>query len=317
VDAALEEAALRLATQAHDVADTALRDIVREVGGTMPSVRALRVGLDADADAEVARWLSALRATAEGPVVCAEVEGDAGRIVLAAERAGALRIERVEGEPVRVRAEVAAGFVAQYVVFRGADGRFVRVAATRALEAGEPVPESLPLPIDVQLVAEARRGPRPVAELTIGASDESVSARATGAIARRRGDEEVPARVMRLREEASVSSLRPNRLLDEAARVYAAEVCAAGRVVHRSVTGDGPRERLRMRGIDARVVGETIARATSRAEALAALEGSASHLATLVDRRFTDGGYGMASGRDGRRCVVIVLAAWPRTIAGR
>ena len=315
MDAALEEAALRLATEAGALEDTALRDLVREVGGTMPSVRALRVGLDADA--EVTRWLSAMRATAEGPVVCAEVEGDDGRIVLAAERAGALRIERVEGEPVRIRAEVAAGFVAQYVVFRGADGRFVRVAATRALEAGEPVPESLPLPIDVQLVAEARRGPRPVAELTIGASDENVSARATGAIARRRGDEEVPARVMRLRDEASVSSLRPNRLLDEAARAYAAEVCAAGRVVHRSVTGDGPRERLRMRGIDARVVGETIARATSRAEALAALEGSASHLATLVDRRFTDGGYGMATGRDGRRCVVIVLAAWPRTIAGR
>jgi hypothetical protein len=192
----------------------------------------------------------------------------------------------------------------------------VRVAPTRALADGEPVPESLVAPYSVQLVAEARRGPRPVAELAVG-TPEAAEERAARAIARRRGDEAPGLRIARLRTEASASPLRPNRLLDEAAQAYATQVCAGGRVVHRTMTGEGPRERLRARGIDARVVGETIARATSRAEALAALEGSASHLATLVDRRFTDGGYGVATDAQGRRCVVVVLAAWPRAIVSR
>lgn len=312
-DPALEEAAVRLLTEAD--ADGAARTFVRDAGGSMPVVRVLRVG--PGDDATVDRWLTAQRAGTEGPVVCGEAVSDEARVVLAAERAGTLVVQG--GPDVQVvRATLAPGMTAQYLVFRGADGRFVRVPPTRALGDGEPVPASLPAPVEAQLVAESRRGPRPVAEITLGgepradAGDDDARV-----IARRRGDEAPRERVARLRGEASVSPLRPNRLLDQAAAAYAQEVCAGGRVVHRSATGDGPRERLRARGIDARVVGETIARAQSRAEALAALEGSPSHMATLVDRRFTDGGYGVASDARGRRCVVVVLAAWPRAIVSR
>ena len=35
---------------------------------------------------------------------------------------------------------------------------------------------------------------------------------------------------------------------------------------------------------------------------------------TVVDRRFTDGGYGTAEDGRGRTCVVVLLASWPRFV---
>ncbi|MBC7171378.1 MAG: CAP domain-containing protein [Polyangiaceae bacterium] len=123
----------------------------------------------------------------------------------------------------------------------------------------------------------------------------------------------MPARVAALRAHQAVSALRPNRLLDAEARAHAQDVCREGRAAHRLRDGD-PEERLARRGITARVVGETVARARTVARALAALAESPSHRLTLVDRRFTDGGYGVASDRSGGRCVVVLLAAWPRPL---
>ena len=38
--------------------------------------------------------------------------------------------------------------------------------------------------------------------------------------------------------------------------------------------------------------------------------------AALLDRRFTDAGAGMATDARGRTCLVVMLAAWPRLVAG-
>jgi len=84
--------------------------------------------------------------------------------------------------------------------------------------------------------------------------------------------------------------------------------------VHRLDQEGDPRERLLHAGISARVVGEAAARADTIPEALTSLAESPSHLMAIVDRRFTDGGYGVASDARGRRCVVVLLAAWPRAV---
>jgi uncharacterized protein YkwD len=62
------------------------------------------------------------------------------------------------------------------------------------------------------------------------------------------------------------------------------------------------------------VVGETVARAADSMLAFEAMKRSPSHLLTLVDSRFTDGGLGTATDGDGNSCAVVVLAAWPRYV---
>ncbi len=95
---------------------------------------------------------------------------------------------------------------------------------------------------------------------------------------------------------------------------HARRVCRAGRVVHSLRPGANPQSRLARRGLRARVVGEVIARAQTPRAAFAALTRSPSHLATLVDRRFTDVGVGRATDATGRTCLVVLLTAWPRIV---
>ena len=68
--------------------------------------------------------------------------------------------------------------------------------------------------------------------------------------------------------------------------------------------------------MSARVVGETVARGRDLRGALEALSESPSHRMTLVDRRFTDVGYGTATAH-GATCVVALFAAWPRYVPHR
>ena len=69
------------------------------------------------------------------------------------------------------------------------------------------------------------------------------------------------------------------------------------------------------RGIEARVVGEAVARAATMREALHAIEDSPSHRLTVTDPRFTDAGLRQGSKmRRGRTCAVILLASWPRKV---
>jgi uncharacterized protein YkwD len=66
--------------------------------------------------------------------------------------------------------------------------------------------------------------------------------------------------------------------------------------------------------VEARRVGETVARAQSTAAAFAAFEHSPSHRLTLLEPDFTDAGVGNVQDADGRSCVVILLATWPRYV---
>jgi uncharacterized protein YkwD len=92
-------------------------------------------------------------------------------------------------------------------------------------------------------------------------------------------------------------------------------MCAKDRVAHELGEGD-PEERLRAAGIEARVVGETAARAANAGAAFAAMRDSPSHRMTVLDARFTDVGVGEARDPRGRTCLVVLFAAWPR-YAGR
>lgn len=123
--------------------------------------------------------------------------------------------------------------------------------------------------------------------------------------------------LLALRSERGRGALRPNRLLREAASLHAQEVCAKGRVAHEVEAGVGPDERLARAGLDARVLGEAIARADGTQSALDALKNSPSHLYTLLDPRFTDFGIGVAQDGAQKYCFVVLLCAWPRYVGKR
>lgn len=275
----------------------------REAGSDAPTVHALR---DPQVDdARVAEWIGRLRARSDGDLVCGEAQGEGGRVVLAAVRAGGL--EGVPGDSSRLRGWLARGFDRPELVIRSADGALLRLGADpQALRRGFALPEDVELPALVQLVARGPHGPRPVAERSVGGHFDAGASFG--------GDQELPVRIGELRELRGASPLRPNRLLDAEAAAHAGRVCEAGRVAHTLARGADPEARLASRGIRARVVGETVARASSPAAAMDALVRSPSHQYTLVDRRFTDVGVGTAHDRRGRTCVVVLLAAWPRYV---
>jgi uncharacterized protein YkwD len=108
--------------------------------------------------------------------------------------------------------------------------------------------------------------------------------------------------------------LRPNALLDRVAEQHANNVCLTGRIAHEPSPGEDPQARLLRAGVEARRVGETVARAETPSAAFAAFERSPSHRLTLLEPGFTDVGIGMAGDTQARHCVVIVLAQWPRYV---
>ncbi|MEM9195670.1 MAG: CAP domain-containing protein, partial [Myxococcota bacterium] len=156
-------------------------------------------------------------------------------------------------------------------------------------------------PLDVQLVASDRSGPRPLSQLRVGGP----------ANLGRPGSDRGRERVAELRDNTGVLPLRDNRLLEEVALEHATYLCAGEALAH-TRSGENPEDRLRGAGVRARVVGEVVARATSEGAAFDALEESPSHRAALVDRRLTDVGIGLARADDGELCAVVLLAAWPR-----
>jgi uncharacterized protein YkwD len=108
--------------------------------------------------------------------------------------------------------------------------------------------------------------------------------------------------------------LRRNRLADGVAQQHAAAVCAQGRVVHELEPGVDPEKRVARAGLKAQLTGETVARAADPGAAMQALWQSPSHSLTLLERRFTDVGIGLATDEQKRTCLVVLLLAWPRPI---
>lgn len=289
-----DDAALSLA--AADVLSGVARDIGRAArarGSTLPVVRALRVtGAGAG---RVARFLSRIRARGSAPVVCGEAHSEGSRLVLA----GALSATLTLADGLAT-IELAAGWRDARLYVRDARGEMWQ----QAFVAGRAeIPSNLAPPIDVQVVATGPDGPRPVAEQRVGEGP-------TFAVVR--SDEPIATRVDYLRESLHVGPLRRNRLLERVAARHAATICREGRVAH-VIGGADPVERLAREGIRARHVGETAARSRDLDHAYAATLRSPSHRSALADRRFTDIGVGAAEGR----CLVILLAAWPRAVPYR
>lgn len=299
-DALSEAAAALLLSAPHDPSGDEVLDAARAAGSDAPTAHALAIH-DGN-EARVGPWLARLGQRLHAPVACGQARRDERVLVIAAPRAGRL-IE--DGE--RLRVETAPGFVDPMLFVEDGAGSVERV---ELVDGFADLPSGLEPPLRVQLVARGPDGPRPIAERELG------PARGRGPGVPELGDDPLETRVAALRERAGSAALRPHRILATVAEAHAQHVCRVGRAAHELEPGRDPRARARARGVEARHVGEVVARGRDVAAAFDALTRSPSHRSALVDRRFTDAGAGIATDAAGRACVVVVLAAWPRLVVG-
>jgi uncharacterized protein YkwD len=274
-------------------------------------------------DAALAGWLKTQSERADAPLVCGEARSESRRLVLVSARAGRLAYARG-----RVTGSLAPGFRKPHLVVEDGDGRARRIEVQQdALGRGVALPPELDAK-RIQLVASGPGGPRPVAELVLGAeqaapapppaappatqADAGVPKATAKATARSR--EALFARLTAFRRNEGVSGLRQNQLLGQSAQRHAERVCELGKVAHRLGEGDDPETRLREERIEARSVGEAVARSTSADAALSAMFDSPSHRMAVIERGFTDAGIGQAADGKGHTCLVVLLASWPRRI---
>lgn len=297
-------------------------DVRREVqraGSDLVGVRAYFVRGDDDA---ANSWLAAFKRSADAAVVCGIASSERGQLLLAGARAGELAPLAVT-RPL-VRGSVIPSFRDPQIVVEDAAGELLRVAVAREqLARGVALSDELRRPVKVQLLARGPAGPRPLAERILtgdapSAAEDDSEADSAGPERPEPGPGAHPHALVdqlaELRAAHSRQPLRHNRLLAEVAAAHARAVCDGGRVAHELVPGSDPEERLRRAGVQARRVGETVARARSTAAAFAAFTESPSHRLTLLERDFTDAGVAEALDAQGRHCAVILLATWPRFV---
>lgn len=304
----LAEAAANLLMRGGTIDPLQLLPEARNLGFDGVAVHA-HEGHDDDA---LRTWLVGLSERADGPLVCGVASSESRRLVLVSARGGELRRE---GDVLRGR--LSPGFRAPHIVVESDDGRVSRidVGVARLRDGVRLAPELSAQ--RVQLVAEGPQGPRPVAELFLGAGP--VSEPRVRSEAGPRGERQRPlsalfARLDGFRHTEGVGSLRPNQALSQSAQRHAKKVCELGKVGHRIEQGDDPETRLRAERLSARMVGEAVARAESADAALSAVFESPSHRLAVSDRRFTDAGFGQAVDDKGRTCLVVLLASWPRRL---
>jgi uncharacterized protein YkwD len=312
-DASLSRAAAELLLRGELPDSEAVTRAVREAGSDAVFVRGY-YWRPAEAGAET--WLSEFKRGADAPAVCGYAQGPSERLLLLVARAGSLHA--MSGKSNRVRGGLADGFWDPVLIVSDRDGALRRLPLQRdQLIRGVEIPAELRRPIRIQLVASGPQGPRPVAERTLPVGSGSPSTE-TGEPSNLEpaGASPVPTakRLGRLRRAADVPPLRPNAVLDRVATDHAARVCESGVVAHEPAAGADPKARLRLAGVDARRVGETVARSETADSAFAAFEHSPSHRLTLLERSFTDVGIGEAVDPTTRHCVVILLASWPRYV---
>ncbi len=248
-------------------------------------------------------WLHDLGEAADAPLICGRARVGERVVLVAAVRAGSLSVNGKHA----LHAEVIADFRHPYLVVRDSRGMSRRISVEgEGFGATVTLPPEWSRPLFVQLVATGPNGPRPVAERWVGKIPQDEPTR--------RGSESPEAWLMQLRRAAGARSLRPNRLLTREATSHAQAVCESGKLGHELDPWGDPEARLLQRGIEARVVGEAVARAQTLRDALHAIEDSPSHRLTVTDSRFTDAGYGKAKDEKGRTCAVVLLASWPRKV---
>jgi uncharacterized protein YkwD len=262
--------------------------------------------------------------SSDAPMACGIAHGASKHLLLATARGGVL--QPLDARSRAVRGKLQPGFKAAELVIADASGGLQRFAVdARSLARGVPLDAELPRPVQIQLVARGRHGPRPLAERVLPADDASAddsAARpspsepppvATSSAAEHSGAR-TAALLTELRHDERRPDLRDNDLLTKVASEHAQRVCAKGVVAHELERGANPEQRLRAAGIQARRVGETVARAASSEAAFAAFEHSPSHRLTLLERGFTDVGIGESIDAQQRHCVVVLLAEWPRYV---
>lgn len=287
---------------------------VRDAGSDAVLVHAL---FSTDDDrGRTARWLGELRRRADAELVCGEAQSGRARLLIASARGGTLA--PLTAASSVVRGTLTPGFSRAELVIADANGRLTRLGLEPAmLRDGIPLAQDLARPATIQLVARAASGPRPVAERVL----PSTGARPLGptpvgevATPTEASRAELQALLAELRQARGHSPVRVNRLLSVVAQQHAAAVCRDGRLAHQLTPGSDPQARLAQAGVTARLVGETIARASDAHAAFTEFADSPSHLLTLLEPRFTDAGIGASKAADGRACVVVLLAAWPRYV---
>jgi hypothetical protein len=312
---ALSDAAAELLLAGVPPTPESLMRAVRAAGSDAVGVRAY-LWQAADAGADANAWLAAYARKADARVVCGRAQGASSGMLLVAARAGSL--EPLAGNGARVRGSVSDRFRDPELVVADGYGDLQRIAVDRAqLARGIPIADDLARPARVQLLARGPLGPRPIAERVLAAfdgasletSDPLAHDTAGGSAGRT-----VAELVDQLRAQAGRPALRSNTLLARVAKAHAEHVCARGQIAHQLAPGDDPKQRLQAVGVSARRVGETVARAEDAAGAFVAFEHSPSHRFTLLESGFTDAGTGEAKDEQGRTCVVVLLAEWPRFV---
>jgi uncharacterized protein YkwD len=303
-----------LATNARPDAETIQR-AVRAAGSDVVSVRALwQQGGD---QKKTDQWLINFRGQADAPLVCGTGTRSDVSLTIASARGGELHA--IDPRERRVRGWLAAGFSQPQLVLIDATGRIVHLLATpKTLEEGILVAANMEPPIRVQLVARGPGGPRPIAERVISPTRGAVAPQNVlirdAILSPKESDPYV--HLGQIRRAREVPAVRTNRLLAAVAASHAQAICRTGRIAHELGPGDNPESRLKRAGVRAQGVGEALAHAESVYTAMVGLQKSPSHLMTLIDRRFTDVGIGVATDNDKKPCVVVLLAVWPRVIGG-
>jgi uncharacterized protein YkwD len=312
-DASLSRAAAELLLRGELPDSEAVTRTVREAGSDAVFVRGY-YWRPAEAGAET--WLSEFKRGADAPAVCGYAQGPSERLLLVAAKAGSLHA--LSGHSKRVRGGLAKDFRDPVLIVSDRDGALRRLPLEREqLIRGVDIPTEWRRPARIQLIASGPAGPRPVAERTLPVpgglrSAEAVQARESESA----GAPLVPIakRLAWLRRAHDVAPLRQHAVLERVAAAHAARICQSGVVAHEPAAGADPEARLRLAGVDARRVGETVARSETPQSAFAAFERSPSHRLTLLERGFTDVGIGDAVDEAHRHCVVILLASWPRYV---
>jgi uncharacterized protein YkwD len=320
-DPALSAAAAELLLSEDAVDSQGLTRALRAAGSDAVAVRALL--WRGDSSTQVRSWLSDFAAGADAPMTCGIAHGASKHLLLAAARGGAL--QPVDARSHTIKGKLEPSFKAAELVIADARGGLQRFAVdAKQLAHGVRLDDDLPRPAQIQLVARGRRGPRPLAERVLPADDASARDDLSGAteapaVEPRMSPEphsglQAAELLTELRREQGRPDLRDNALLEKVAAEHAKRVCASGVIAHELERGKNPEERLRNAGIQARRVGETVARSADTESAFAAFERSPSHRLTLLERGFTDVGIGDSIDAEHRHCVVVLLAEWPRYV---
>ncbi|MEM9192826.1 MAG: hypothetical protein AAGF12_26865 [Myxococcota bacterium] len=154
---ALARAAAELALD-HSATPRRLQRALRHAGSDLPQAALLK---SEEGSPALQRWLTSIGRSAPGTVVCGQAATSDGILTVAALRAGRLRVTNGAFE-----VELDERYRDAHLVIVDAEGAHLRLRA----DVGRPVriPTDLPRPLDVQLVASDRSGPRPLSQLRVG-----------------------------------------------------------------------------------------------------------------------------------------------------